>query len=139
MSFGAFAQLFSNAVSFGGPLSGNSLSSVVFTVDSAMLAALSVGTNLQSFGAGASSGVSVVLREVVTGNVLYSTSTSANDSLELTLAAGTSYQIDVSGAAAVASGTGNSFMNYSVSISAVPAPGALAAFGLAAMIRRRRR
>jgi MYXO-CTERM domain-containing protein len=30
-------------------------------------------------------------------------------------------------------------MNYSVSISAVPAPGALAAFGLAAMIRRRRR
>jgi hypothetical protein len=139
MSFGAFAQLFSNAASFGGPLSGNSLSSVVFTVDSAMLAAVSVGTNLQSFGAGASNGVSVVLREVATGTVLYSTSSSANDSLELSLVAGTSYQLDVSGAAAVASGTGNSFMNYSVSISAVPAPGALAAFGLAAMTRRRRR
>ncbi len=139
MSFGAFTQLFSNAANFGGPLDANSLSSVVFTVDSSMLAAISVGTALQSSGAGAANGVSVVLREVATGNVLYSANSSVNDTLELTLVSGLSYQLDVSTAASVASGVGNSFTNYSVSISAVPAPGVLATLGLAAMARRRRR
>jgi hypothetical protein len=131
MSVGAFTQLFSNAANFGGPLDANSLSSVVFTVDSSMLAAISVGTALQSSGAGAANGVSVVLREVATGSVLFSANSSVNDTLELTLVSGLSYQLDVSTAASVASGVGNSFTNYSVPMSAVPAPGVLATFGLA--------
>lgn len=139
MSFGAFTQLFSNAASFSGPLDANSLSSVVFSVDSSMLASISVGTALQRSGAGAANGVSVVLREAATGNVLYSANSSVNDTLELTLVSGLSYQLDVSTAASVASGVGSSFTNYSVSITAVPAPGVLATLGLAAMARRRRR
>lgn len=139
MSFGAFAQLFSNSAAFAGPLSGTSLSSVVFAVDSNLLAGLSVGTTIQASGASAASGVSVVLRDFATGEVLYSTSTNATDSLELSLTAGRSYQLDVTGAASVASGVGSSFMNYSVSMTVVPAPGVLSIVGLAAVARRRRR
>jgi len=139
MSFGAFTQLFSNSAGFAGPLSGTSLSSVLFSVDADLQAALSVGTTIQSSGASAAGGISVVLRDVATGGVIYTTNTNATDSLELSLVAGRSYQLDISSAAAVASGIGSAFTNYSVSITAVPAPGVLATLGLAAMARRRRR
>lgn len=139
MSFGAFAQLFSNSAGFAGPLNGTSLSSVVFSVGADLQASLSVGTIIQSSGASAASGISVVLRDVATGTVIYSTNSSATDSLELSLVAGRNYQLDVTSAASVASGVGSAFTNYSVSITAVPAPGVLATLGLAAMARRRRR
>jgi MYXO-CTERM domain-containing protein len=139
MSFGAFAQLFSNAAGFGGPLSGFSLSSVIFAVDADLLATLSVGTTLQSVGASSSTGMSVVLRDVLTGVVIYSTNTNATDTLEYTFVAGRNYQLDVTSAASIASGTGNAFTNYSVSITAVPAPATIAMVGLAALGRRRRR
>lgn len=139
MSFGAFSQLFSNAAAFGGPLNATSFAIVRFSVDSTVVAAVSVGTTLQSAGAGASTGVSVFLRDATTGEVGYSTSSAVNDSLELTFVAGRTYQLEILSAASVPSGVGNAFTNYSVSISAVPAPGALATLGLAAMARRRRR
>lgn len=139
MSFGAFSQLFSNSASFAGPLSASSLSSVVFSSASNQLAALSVGTTVQSSGATSSGGMSVVFRDVASGAVIYSTNTSATDTIEVALTGGRSYQLDISSAATVGLGTGNAFTNYSVSISAVPAPGAIVAFGFAAMVRRRRR
>lgn len=139
MSFGAFAQLFSNSAAFGGPLNASSISSVIFAVDANLVATMSVGTTLQSAGVSSSTGVSVVLRDVLTGVVIYSTNANSADSLEVALVSGRSYQIDVSSAAAVASGIGSAFTNYSVSLTVVPAPGAVAVFGLAALGRRRRR
>jgi hypothetical protein len=139
LSFGAFAQLFSSSTAFAGPFGGTSASSVVFSVDSNLIAGLNVGTAIQQSGAAASSSVSVVLRDLTSNIVIYSTSTTASDSFELELIEGRNYQFEVAGAASVNSGAGSSFMNYSVSITVVPAPGVLATFGLAATVRRRRR
>lgn len=139
MSVGAFAQMFSNSGGFGGPLSGTSSSTISFVTTTQTIASLSVGTTLQGAGAGSSRSVSVVLRDATTNTVLYSSSTAVTDTVDFVLSTGTTYELTVNGNASMAAGIGNAFMNTSVSITAVPAPGAIATFGLAALLRRRRR
>lgn len=139
MSFGAFVQLFSNAAGFAGPLFGSATADVYFRSTTSTVIALGVNTNSQSAGVSSTSNAAVSLVATPTNTTLYSTSVNDSSSVELTLVAGTLYRLQVSNYASISSGTGNALSNFSVSISTVPAPGAIVAFGLAGLASRRRR